>query len=49
MTLESFFLVLTDQTKDRLLGYGYEAVGRILRREELLRRQQRRETLDEPS
>lgn len=42
-SLETFFLVLTDSTKRRLLDYGYDAVSRIMRREEALRRQIRRE------
>lgn len=47
MTVESLFLLLTARTKERLVDYGYEAVSRILRREEELRRQIRRETAAE--
>lgn len=43
MHIDSFFALLTAQTKERLLDYGYAAVSRILRREEELRRQLRRE------
>lgn len=46
MTLESFFAKLTAETKERLVDYGYEVVSRILRREEALRRQRRREEPD---
>lgn len=47
MTLEAFFLLRTAETKERLVEYGYEAVSRILRREEALRRERRRETAAE--